>query len=65
MGTLHSASDWTGMTVGKVTLGQPARNTDEHGETLSDSDYRWDDGRLPNGVIKDDGTITVDESEGI
>ena len=65
MGTLRSTSDHTGLVVNGITLGQPARDTDDNGELLLDSEYRWDDSHLPNGVIEDDGTITIDESEGI
>ena len=65
MGTLRSMSDHTGLVVNSITLGQPARDTDDNGEPLLDGEYRWDDSRLPNGVIQDDGTITIDEPEGI
>lgn len=65
MGTLRSASDHTGLVVNSITLGQPARDTDENGEPLLDSEYRWDDSRLPNGFVEDNGTITVDDMEGI
>jgi hypothetical protein len=65
MGTLRSAHDHSGLRVNGITLGNPARDIDEEGEVLTDSDYRWDDSLLPNGFIEDDGTITIDEPEGI
>ena len=63
MGTLRSMTDYTGLIVNGITLGDPARETDDDGEPLPDSEYRWDDSRLPEGVIEDDGTITLDQSE--
>jgi hypothetical protein len=65
MGTLRSMTDHTGLIVNKITLGEPARDTDDDGEPLPDSEYFWDDSRLPNGVIKDDGTITLDETDDV
>lgn len=62
MGTLTSATDHSGMTVGKVTLGRAARDVDAEFNEIGE--YRWDDGRLPSGTIGADGTITPD-SEGI
>jgi hypothetical protein len=53
----------TGMVVRGLTLGEPARDLDDEGEALPDSEYRWDDSRLPNGEITTDGEIIVDESE--
>lgn len=61
MGTLRSTTDHSGLTVNGVTLGDPAQDMDDDGEPFGE--YRWDDSRLPNGVIEDDGTITVDEQE--
>jgi len=63
MGTLRSASDCSGMEVNDITLGQPARDVDDNDEPVGE--YRWDDSRLPNGVIEDDGTITLDETEDV
>jgi hypothetical protein len=63
MGTLRSMTDHTGMAVNGLTLGEAVRNLDEDGEALSDSEYRWDDSRLPNGEITSDGEIIVDETE--
>jgi hypothetical protein len=63
MGTLRSASDCIGMGVNKITLGEPTF-TDEITEG-AESLFAWDDSRLPNGFIEDDGTITIDEPEGI
>lgn len=63
MGTLRSASDCTGLTVGKITLGEPTF-TDEMPSLDADPIlFAWDDSRLPNGVIEDDGSITIDEQE--
>jgi hypothetical protein len=62
MGTLRSASDCSGLHVNGITLGNPTF-TDE---IIKDSDpvlFAWDDPRLPSGVIEDDGTITIDETE--
>jgi hypothetical protein len=60
MGILRSASDCTGLTFGKVTLGQPTF-TDEipllEGKPLM---FAWDDSRIPDGVIEDTGLITLD-----
>jgi hypothetical protein len=59
MGTLRSTADHSGMVVNGITLGQPARGVDDNGEPVGE--YRWDDSRLPDGVISDSGDITVDE----
>jgi len=65
MGTLRSASDCTSLTFGKVTLGEPTF-TDEipplEAEPLM---FAWDDPRLPNGVIEDDGSVTLDETDDV
>jgi hypothetical protein len=59
MGTLRSATDHSSMVVNGITLGEPARDVDDNGEPVGE--YRWDDSRLPNGVIDDSGEITLDE----
>lgn len=64
MGALRSASDCTGMIVGRITLGDPTF-TDAVDETADPILFVWDDPRIPSGVIEDDGTITVDEPEDI
>jgi hypothetical protein len=56
-------TDHTGMVVKGLTLGEPARDLDDEGKPLPDSEYRWDDSRLPSGQITSDGEIVVDESE--
>jgi hypothetical protein len=63
MGTLRSETNHTGLMVYGITLGQPARDMDDNGEPVGE--YRWDDSRLPNGVVEDDGTITLDETEDV
>ena len=63
MGTLRSNSDCTGMGVNNITLGDPTF-TDEMTEDAVPL-CAWDDSRLPDGFIEDDGTITIDEPEGI
>lgn len=63
MGTLRSTSDCSGMKVNEITLGD-STFTDEITED-ADPLFAWDDSRLPNGFIEDDGTITIDEPEGI
>jgi hypothetical protein len=63
MGTLRSITDHTGLMVNGITLGQPARDMDNNDEPIGE--YRWDDSRLPNGVIEDDGTITLDETDDV
>jgi hypothetical protein len=59
MGTLRSMTDHSGMVVNGITLGDPARDLDDNDEPVGE--YRWDDSRLPDGVISDSGEITVDE----
>jgi hypothetical protein len=59
MGTLRSVTDYSGMVVNGITLGQPARDMDDNDEPVGE--YRWDDSRLPDGVITDSGEITMDE----
>lgn len=62
MGTLRSTTDHTGRQVNGVTLGDAARHRDKNGKPVS-GEYRWDDSRFPNGVIEDDGTLTLDQAE--
>lgn len=64
MGTLRSASDCTGMTVNGLTLGYPTF-TDANDATVIPVLFAWDDSRLPNGVIKDDGSVTLDETDDV
>jgi hypothetical protein len=59
MGTLRSMTDHTGRMVNGITLGEPARDVDDNGEPVGE--YRWDDSRLPNGLIDHSGEITLDE----
>ena len=63
MGTLRSKSDCTGMSVNGIALGEPTF-ADEIIEG-ADSLFAWDDPRLPNGFVGDDGDMTIDEVEGI
>ena len=51
MGTLRSLHDMTGTQLPTIILGQPLRDGDW---------FLWDDSVIPNGVIDEDGTITVD-----
>jgi hypothetical protein len=63
MGTLRSATDHTGKIVNGLTLGEAVQDLGKDGEALPNSEYRWDDSRLPDGEITSDGEIIVDESE--
>jgi hypothetical protein len=63
MGTLRSQTNHAGMQVSGITLGEAAREIDNNGQAIKSSDYRWDDARLPNGLIEDDGTVTPDETD--
>jgi hypothetical protein len=63
MGTLRSQYDHSGMMVNGITLGEPAWDTDENGERVKGSDYRWDDSALPNGSIDWGGEITIDTDD--
>lgn len=58
MGLLRSDFDFsTRRTVAGILLGQPIT-------TLDDSPYGWDDPRLPDGVILEDGTVVPDPAPG-
>jgi hypothetical protein len=61
MGNLRSATDWTGLEVNGITLGQPtvADQVDPQAPPL----HLWSHTLLPDGVIGADGTITIDELE--
>lgn len=63
MGTLRSASDCSGLIVNGITLGMPTftNEIDPSVEVL----FAWDDPRIPSGFIDNDGTIIIDEPEGI
>jgi hypothetical protein len=64
MGTLRSTSDCSGLMFGKVTLGEPTF-TDEITSNADPILFAWDDSRLPNGVIGDDGSVTLDEMDDV
>jgi hypothetical protein len=57
MGTLRSEKDFSGNVVNGVILGDPIE-IDGNPAT-----FEWDDSAFPNGVIKKDGTIVVDEPD--
>jgi hypothetical protein len=63
MGTLHSKFNHSGMVVNGITLAYPAILTQDLQEPMSMSDayFIWDDSRLPNGEILEDGTILIQE----
>jgi hypothetical protein len=63
MGTLRSQTNHAGKQVCGISLGEAARDLDNNGKPIKGSEYRWDDARLPNGEIANDGKIIVDESE--
>jgi hypothetical protein len=65
MGTLRSASDCSGLAINGLTLGQPTFTDDVPSLDSDPLLFAWDDPRLPAGVIEDDGTITVDDMEGM
>jgi hypothetical protein len=65
MGILRSTVNHQHLAVGAVTLGAPAayaggRCVDRDQEP---DEYRWEDSRLPNGVIDPDGTVIPDPVE--
>lgn len=65
MGTLRSKTNRTGLVVNGVTLGDaPITLIDgtapEHGDTISELWFRWDDAAFPNGVVNSDGSVTHD-----
>ena len=61
MGTLTSTSDCSGMVVNGIALGDPTF-TDEMTEDSAPL-FAWDDARFPNGVLDDEGNLTIDEVE--
>lgn len=63
MGTLRSMTDHTGLDINGITLGQPVQDTDDEGVPLPGAEYRWDDARLPAGVLLADGTVVPDDME--
>jgi hypothetical protein len=63
MGTFRSASDCTGLHVNGITLGEPTFTDAIPPLEAEPLMFAWDDSRLPNGVIEDDGSVTLDETE--
>ena len=64
MGTLRSASDCSGLVMNGIRLGDPTF-TDARDDTATPVMFVWDDPRLPNGVIEDDGSVTLDETDDV
>ena len=64
MGLLRSASDCSGMAFDTVTLGEPTF-TDAIIEDADPVLFAWDDPRIPSGVIEDDGSVTLDETDDV
>jgi len=64
MGTLRSASNCSGMVVCGIVLGDPTF-TDEMHANANPILFAWDDSRIPSGVIEDDGTLALDETDDV
>jgi len=64
MGTLRSASDCSGLHMNGIILGVPTF-TDARDDTVTPVLFAWDHPRLPSGVIEDDGTITLNETDDV
>jgi hypothetical protein len=59
MGTMRSATNHSGLVVNGITLGEAARDVDDNEQPVGE--FRWDDSRLPNGVINETNEIILDE----
>lgn len=58
MGTLRSHTDWSHkMVVNHIVLGDPV---ELDGDPAT---FEWDDSRLPNGEISEQGVITLDDED--
>lgn len=56
MGTLRSFTNWSHIKmVNDVLLGDPI---EVDGDPAT---FEWDDARIPNGIIAEDGTVIPDE----
>lgn len=67
MGLLRSKTYTDNLTINDVLLGQPVIVNGNGqpfgpGDDIADLWFGWDDSRIPNGVLADNGTITVDET---
>jgi hypothetical protein len=47
-----------------IILGVPTF-TDARDDTVTPVLFLWDDSRLPSGVIEDDGSVTLDETDDV
>jgi len=65
MGTLRSASDCSSLIVNGIILGDPTFTDEIPSQDAKPVLFAWDDSRLPNGVIGDDGSITLDETDDV
>lgn len=70
MGLVRSKKYAENITVNDVLLGQPTIVTATGepftpGANMDDLWFGWDDNRIPNGVLEEDGTVTPDEEETI
>ncbi|MDI1290667.1 MAG: hypothetical protein PSX37_12050 [bacterium] len=60
MGTLRSMTDHSGEVINDVVLGESINPDFPAGTPCG---FAWDDARLPNGRIKSDGSIVLDQPE--
>lgn len=65
MGLLRSATDRSGLTFNGITLGDPTFTDELPSQDANPLLFAWDDSRLPSGVIEDDGSVTLDETDDV
>jgi hypothetical protein len=65
MGRLRAKTNYTGLIINGVQLGEPAVLQSDNqppgqGDTINDAWYVWDDQAYGTGVVNADGTVTLD-----
>jgi hypothetical protein len=66
MARLYSSKNWTDTIVNGILLGPPLfmNSDDEFVDNEEDAvKYMWDDHRIPNGWIDDEGNVYVEQED--
>lgn len=69
MGTLRSQTNVSGIVVNGILLGDPVApvrsdgTPAQIGDSMADLWFAWDDSAFGNGVVDNEGNVTLDEND--